>query len=78
MTGWNLDSGQVSGGKSQDVTLGLNWWLNPNMRFMVNYVFTWIQNSNGDYNLGNGTLVGSKFTGDGLIQSVGARMDISY
>lgn len=31
------DSG-VSGGKLKDITVGLNWYLNPNMRIMWNYV----------------------------------------
>jgi len=74
----DLNSGQVSGGRNQNMTVGLNWWLNPNMRFMVNYVCGFVQNSNGTYSVGNGTLVGSKFIGDGTIQSVGARMDMSY
>jgi phosphate-selective porin OprO/OprP len=74
----DLNSGQVSGGRNQNVTIGLNWWLNPNLRFMVNYVCGFVQNSAGTYHLGNGTLVGSKFLGDGTVQSIGARMDMSY
>jgi len=31
------DSG-ISGGKLKDITVGLNWYLNPNMRLMWNYV----------------------------------------
>lgn len=33
----NLNSGDISGGRLQDLTLGLNWYLNPVMRVMVNY-----------------------------------------
>jgi phosphate-selective porin OprO/OprP len=74
----NLQSGQVNGGVNQDITLGLNWWLNPNARFMVNYVFSQIQNNASAYFMGNGSLIGARFIGDGVIQSVGARLDISY
>lgn len=35
----NLNSGAVLGGEQSDITLGLNWYLNPSTRFMVNNVF---------------------------------------
>ena len=34
-----LSSGDVDGGRLQDLTLGLNWYLNPNARIMFNYVY---------------------------------------
>ena len=34
----NLNDQFIVGGKLQDLTLGLNWYLNPNMRLMWNYV----------------------------------------
>jgi phosphate-selective porin OprO/OprP len=34
----DLDDGELEGGKLDDVTVGLNWYLNPNTRFMLNYV----------------------------------------
>jgi phosphate-selective porin OprO/OprP len=34
----NLDSQALSGGRQRDVTLGLNWYLNPSTRLMLNYV----------------------------------------
>jgi phosphate-selective porin OprO and OprP len=34
----NLDDEPIFGGKLQDVTLGLNWYLNPNTKIMWNYV----------------------------------------
>lgn len=34
------DNGHLAGDQS-DLTLGVNWYWNPNMRWMVNYIHTW-------------------------------------
>ena len=34
-----VDSG-LNGGRLQDITLGLNWFLNPNMKIQTNYCHT--------------------------------------
>lgn len=34
----NLNDGVIEGGELNDITAGLNWYLNPNVRFMLNYV----------------------------------------
>jgi len=34
----NLNSGTLTGGKETDVTVGLNWYLNPSTRVILNYV----------------------------------------
>lgn len=34
----DLDDGTVNGGKARDLTLGVNWYLRSNLRFMFNYV----------------------------------------
>ena len=36
----DLTSGPISGGRADCHTIGLNWYLNPNMRCMLNYVLT--------------------------------------
>jgi phosphate-selective porin OprO/OprP len=34
----DLDDGEARGGELDDITAGLNWYLNPNTRVMLNYV----------------------------------------
>jgi phosphate-selective porin OprO and OprP len=36
----NLNSAGVDGGRLNDTTLGLTWYLNPNMRILANYVYS--------------------------------------
>ena len=36
----DLDSANIHGGRMADVTVGLNWYLNPNVRVMLNYVYS--------------------------------------
>lgn len=36
----NLDSKDIQGGTQGDITLGVNWYLNPASRIMLNYVYT--------------------------------------
>lgn len=74
----DLNSKGIQGGIESDWTLGLNWFLNPHARIQFNYVFTEVSNQ-GFYAQGPlGSLVGSRFQGDGLIQSVGTRMDFNF
>ena len=39
----DLNSEDVRGGRLQDVTAGVNWYLNPNMRVMLNYVHAMVR-----------------------------------
>jgi phosphate-selective porin OprO/OprP len=69
----------VNGGNAQDMTLGLNWFFNPNARLQFNYVCSWINNAAPATFPGSvGALNGSRFTGDGPINSFGARMDFNF
>ena len=76
----DMNSGLITGGRNQDATLGVNWWINPNIRYQFNVVGTYINNAVPTAQAGNtiGSLQGTQFTGDGLIMTVGARMDITY
>lgn len=71
--------GAVNGGNVSDMTLGLNWYLNPSARFQLNYVCSWINNAAPVTFPGSvGALNGARFTGDGPINSFGARMDFNF
>jgi phosphate-selective porin OprO/OprP len=38
-SGLDLNDNNITGGKLNDITAGLNWYLNPNTRIMWNYVY---------------------------------------
>ena len=58
----DLNDGALNGGVLQNVTVGLNWFLNPNMKVQWNYMATHR----------DAPLPGN--TGDGLIQGFGMRL----
>lgn len=58
----------IDGGKLQDVTLGLNWFLNPNMKIQTNYV----------YSYGNAPLIGAARGLDGAAHGAGTRLAIDF
>ncbi|EKE01565.1 MAG: Phosphate-selective porin O and P superfamily [uncultured bacterium] len=46
----NLNDANVSGGKERNATLGLNWYLNQHVKFLVNYVYAMAKpGSNGQH-----------------------------
>lgn len=44
----DLDDGSVDGGELTDLSVGLNWYLNPNIRIMWNYVHPMLDAKAGD------------------------------
>lgn len=68
-----MNSGLVNGGNTHDITLGLNWFFNPNAKLQFNYVAAWVDNA-PTVPGPNNSLNGSRFVGDGVINSVGTRL----
>ena len=60
----DLNDGPIQGGLIHEVTLGLNWFLNPNMKFQWNY------------DVGHRTITGG--TSDGYYQGFGMRMAFDF
>jgi phosphate-selective porin OprO/OprP len=40
----DLSDGAINGGEADNITVGLNWYLNPNVRWMANYVYSDVEN----------------------------------
>jgi len=40
----DLSDGAINGGEADNFTAGLNWYLNPNVRWMTNYVYSDVEN----------------------------------
>jgi len=47
----DLNDGEVRGGSEDDITLGLNWYFNPNAKLMLNYVRAKIDHDSYDGDL---------------------------
>lgn len=69
----DLNSGLVNGGMMQDITVGLNWFLNPNTKLQFNYVAGWVNNAPAVAGPNN-SLNGARFVGEGIINSAGVRL----
>lgn len=41
----DLDDGNIQGGRLTDITLGLNWYLNPHTRIATNYIHAFLDNA---------------------------------
>lgn len=56
----DLSDESITGGKLDDITLGVNWYLNPNTRIMFNYVHAEVDFDNNVKD-GNADLAGVRF-----------------
>jgi phosphate-selective porin OprO/OprP len=66
----DLNDGLLNGGNQHDLTFGLNWFLNPNTKFIFNYNACFIDNAPAVASVNN-SLNGSRFVGKGTLNSLG-------
>ena len=52
----DLDDANVEGGAANDITVGLNWYLNPNTVVKLNYANIDVENAHGAGPIGDGTI----------------------
>ncbi len=64
----NLNDPGINGGQMQDATLGLNWFLNPNVKIQTNYVWAY----------GNQPIYGTARGLNGVAHGVGTRLAIDF
>lgn len=69
----DLNSGLVKGGNVHNLTVGLNWFLNPNTKVQFNYVAAFVDNTTPVAGPNN-SLNGSRFVGNGVINSAAFRL----
>jgi len=60
----DVNNKSVKGGEIEDLTLGLNWHLNPNMRVMANYVRAMLEDNGSGNKGGNSDLIGIRLQVD--------------
>ena len=64
----DLNDEDIQGGEEKNFTVGLNWYLNRNIRFMFNYIFAHVEDSNA----------GTQFLRDGDTDIFQMRFEIDF
>ncbi len=64
----DLDDGNVNGGTAYNITLGLNWYLNPNTVVRFDYAYVNVENAHG----------AGRPVGDGTINVFGTRFQVDF
>ncbi|HEB50931.1 MAG TPA: porin, partial [Desulfobulbus sp.] len=57
----DLGDAAIQGGRLKDFTAGLNWYLNPNLRWMLNYVHADLS-ERADVNDGNADIIETRMS----------------
>ena len=65
---------QVYGGKANNYTVALNWYVNPNIRFMLNYIMV----DNSIYANGGADAKGGKYIGDDDFSIITMRAMVNF
>ena len=72
----SLNDGQINGGMLNALTLGVNWFFNPNAKLQFNYDFCYRDFNNVVYKPGTKTL--ASHDGSGWITGFGTRLAFDF
>ncbi len=68
----NLNDKQIQGGVVEGLELGVNWYLNPNVKINFEYM------TNNRYHLGGAPFFTPQGSQDGVVQGFGTRVQMNF